>query len=157
MHERAKVSFFRFFLIFKSSWTFENDSDFMNLPVGSFLLLKPQKLSLGDTSNEADLNADVISTWFKSFSVREVLSAKTSLIRSGWLLSIDKDDVLCSIKVIFLHAFACGNELGRTAKGCFCIKLYVPPERSSKNSSSSEPEIRSSAREDCLDRDWEEK
>lgn len=117
MHERANISFFLFFLIFESSLTRVKDSDFINLPLKNFLLRKPQKLSFGDTSNDADLKVDEISNCFKSFSVREVLRAKTSRIKSGWLLAIDKEEVLCVFKVSFLHALACGNELGRTAKG----------------------------------------
>jgi hypothetical protein len=156
MQERARDFFFRFFLILESSLTFVNDSDFLNLPGKKFLLRKPQKLSFGDISKDADLKAGVISSFLKSLSVFEVFIAKTSLIKSGWLFSIDREDVLCSIKLIFLHALACGNELGRMAKECLCIKLYIPPERSSRNSSSSEPDIRSSARDDCRERDCKE-
>lgn len=152
MQERARVSFFFFFLIFESSLTLVDDSDFLNLPFKYLMLRKPQKPSLDKTSNEADLN-DVNS--FKSVSVFEVFNAKTSLIKSGWLFSIDREDVLCSTKVSLLHALVCGNEFGRT--GLLCTELYVPPERSSRNSSSSEPEIRSSAREDCRESDWRRK
>jgi hypothetical protein len=151
MHERAKVSFFLFFFTFESSLTLVNDSDFLNLLFKYFMLRKPQKPSLVEASNEADLNDDNSS---KSVSVFEVFNARTSLIKSGWLFSIDKEDVLCSINVSFLHALASGNEFGRTAKGLLGAELYVPPERSSRNSSSSEPEIRSSAREDCRESDW---
>lgn len=150
MHERDRKSFLRFFLIFDSSLTFVNESDFMNLLFRSFLLRKLRKLSFDGPSN------DEISNRFKSLSVCEVFSARTSLIKSGWLFSNGKEEVLCLIKVFVLHALTCGNELGRTAKE-WCLKMfvYVPPERSSRNSSSSEEFMRSSARDDWRERDWE--
>lgn len=69
--------------------------------------------------------------------------------------STDKEEVLSCIKVFLLHALACGNELGRVANELLLSSWYVPPERSSKNSSSSDEFMRSSAREDCRESDCE--
>lgn len=148
MQERDRKSFLRFFLIFESSLTFVNESDRRNR-LRNFLLRKLQKLSLDGPSNDADLKA-FVSNRFKSLSVCDVFidCARTSLIKSGWLLSNDKEAVLCLIKVSFWHARACGNELGRTAKELLLKTEYVPPERSSRNSSSSDELMRSSASDD---------
>lgn len=54
----------------------------------------------------------------------------------------------CLTKVLCLHALACGKELGRTAKEWCLVSVYVPPDRSSRNSSSSDELMRSSASED---------
>lgn len=59
--------------------------------------------------------------------------------------------MVCLTKGLRLHALACGNELGRTEKEL--RNANVPPERSSRNSSSSDEFIRSSARDDCLESD----
>lgn len=154
MQERDEMSFFLVFLTFDDSLTFENDSDFTWLR--SFLSRELERFSI-DASNDEDWNGADIASRFKSFSVCDVFNdcAKTSLIKSGWLFSIVSDEVLCLIKcfVFNLHALACGNELGRTAKKLRFLTWYVPPERSSKNSSSSDELIRSSASDDCLESD----
>lgn len=157
MQERDKRSFLRFFFIFDSSLTFVNDSDFVGLILRFVLLWKLEKPSQDGPSNDADWKGDILRRW-KSFSVCDVFSdcAKTSLIKSGWLFSKDKDEVLCLIKVSCLHARAWGNEFGRTVKERCLLIWYVPPERSSRNSSSSEELIRSSASEDCRESDWVE-
>lgn len=156
MQERDRRFFFRFLVIFDSSLTFAKVSDFIDLLLRSFLLRRLQKLSVDGASNDFDWNGE-ISNRCKSFSVCEVFNdcAKTSLIKSGWLLSNEREEVLCFIKVLFLHALTCGNELGRTAKDFRKASEYVPPERSSRNSSSSEELIRSSANEDCRESDCE--
>lgn len=143
MQERDKMSFLRFFLIFEASLIFTNDSDLNDLLLKKFFL---RKLEHDD---------DECSERSRSFSVWEVLNdfSKTSRIKSGWLFSNDKVEVLCFLKVFSLHALACGKEFGRTAKDLWL--LYVPPERSSKNSSSSDELILSSANEDWRDSDWD--
>lgn len=158
MQERDRRSFLRFFFIFDSSLTFVNDSDFVGRVLWLFLQRKPEKLTLDGASNDADLKEDIFSRWM-SLSVCDVFSdcAKTSLIKSGWLFSKDKDEVLCLIKVSCLHALAWGNEFGRIAKELCLLIWYVPPERSSRNSSSSDELIRSSASEDCRESDWVDK
>lgn len=152
MHERDKRSFLRFFFIFEASFTLESDSDFDWFR--SFFR-KFEELSSEATLKDADWKED-FSNCFKSFSVWEGFSdlARTSLIRSGWLLSTDKEEGLCLLRVFNLHARAWGKEFGRMVKESCLDCSYVPPLRSSKNSSSSDELIRSSAREDCLESDW---
>lgn len=141
MQERDKMSFLDFFLIFALSLIFTNDSDLDDLLLKKFFLRK-----LEDDVDECSNRSISLSVW-------EVLNdfSKTPRIKSGWLFPNDKLEVLCFFKVFSLHALACGNEFGRTAKEFWCE--YVPPERSSKNSSSSDELILSSANEDWRDRD----
>lgn len=118
-------------------------------------LLKPS------LSNDFDLNV-AISKRSKSFSVREGFNdcaRRTSFSKSGWLFSSDIEDVLCRMKrgarvvddcdvSLLLHAFdeveGQKQELGRE-------EFEHVPARSSKNSSSSDELILSSARDDCRD------
>lgn len=150
MQERDKRSFLRFFLIFDSSLTFLRESDFVGLL--NFLQRKLEKLS---ESSDTDWNGDFCNRWI-SFSVREVFieCAKTSFIKSGWLLAIDKEEVLWLSRESCLHALVSGNDLGRTAKDLSLMLKYVPPDRSSKNSSSSDELIRSSAKDDWRESDF---
>lgn len=154
MQERDKKSFLRFFFIFDSILTFVKDSDFEGLLLRDFLLRKLEKLSFEFTSSEVDWYGDLSNLWM-SFSVFEIFNefAKTSLIKSGWLFASDREDVLCSLKVSCLHALVCGNELGRTPNDLILLLRYVPPDRSSRNSSSSEELMRSSANEDWRESD----
>lgn len=150
MQDRDKRFFCRFFFIFDSSPTLANDSDFVDLLLRNFLLRKLQKLSVDEALSNCSR-----SNFCKSFSVCEGFSdfRKTSLIKSGWLFSSDREEVHCLTKVLCLHAVACGKELGRTAKEWCLVSVYVPPERSSKNSSSSDELMRSSASEDWRESD----
>lgn len=155
MQERDKAPFLRFFLIFDSLLTLVIESDLEDLARAARLLEPPK---LASVSKEADLNVAIFMR-LRSLSACEILMdcARTSLIKSGWLLSaIDRveDVVLCWGIVFLLHALACGYELGRVAKKLSLSTRYVPPERSSRNSSSSDELIRSSARDDCLESDY---
>lgn len=150
MQDRDKRFFCRFFFIFDSSPTLANDSDFVDLLLRNFLLRKLQKLSVDEALSNCSR-----SNFCKSFSVCEGFSdfRKTSLIKSGWLFSSDREEVQCLTKVLCLHALACGKELGRTAKEWCLVSVYVPPDRSSRNSSSSDELMRSSASEDWRESD----
>lgn len=141
MQERDKSSFLDFFLTFEASLILTKDSDLDDLLLKKFSLLK-----LEDDDVECSKRSMSLSVW-------ELLNdfSKTSRIKSGWLFSNDKVEVLCFLKVFSLHALACGKEFGRTAKELWFG--YVPPERSSKNSSSSDELILSSANEDWRDSD----
>lgn len=142
MQERDKRSFLRFRFIFDSSLTLVNDSDLDERLLRNFLRWRLEKLSLGVSTR--------MVIRFRSLSVCEVRidCARTSFIRSGWLLASDSDDVLCFELVSGLHARACGKELGRRAKVLDLREEYIPPERSSRNSSSSDELMRSSANDD---------
>lgn len=149
MHERDKRSFLRFFFIFEASFSLASDSEFDCFR--SFFRKFTEELWSEGTSNDVDW-IDDFSHRFKSFSVWEGLSdfARTSLIRSGWLFSMEREEGLCLLRVFNLHARAWGKEFGRTAKNSCLDFSYIPPLRSSKTSSSSDV---LSAREDCLDSD----
>lgn len=155
MHERDKRSFGRFFLIFEASFTLASDSDF---DCFRSFLRKFAELSSGNTSRDVDWKDD-FSNRFKSVSVWDGFNdfARTSLIRSGWLFSMDREEGMCLLRVFDLHARAWGKEFGRTAKESCLDFSYVPPLLSSKNSSSSDEFILSSARDDCLESDWRKK
>lgn len=147
MQERDKRSFRLFRFIFDSSLTFANDSDLVVRLLRNFLRWRLEKLSM---------EGAWMAIRFRSLSVCEVRidCAKTSLMRSGWLLASDTDVLLCFKQVSCLHARACGYELGRTANVLNLWTEYIPPERSSRNSSSSEELMRSSASDDWRESDW---